>query len=177
MIDSKKGNIMIKNIKYNYFLFNINDLIILMKNNKKLINSFEEIMVNHQHNPNYKIDSLIKQDIKIYPKNVNYFFLYKNNEIISCIRLSHTNNAKSVYFDMIHTNIKYRNQGFCKITLGKLLNLLKNKFKIYNLKVKENNIPAIKCYENFKFFFIKKEKDLCPYCNTNIPWNIMKLKI
>ena len=74
----------------------------MIRNNKKLINSFEEIMVNHQCNPNYKI---------------------------------------------------------------------------YNLVVKENNIPAIKCYENFKFIFIKKEKDLYPYCNTNIPWNIMKLKI
>lgn len=167
MIYSIKNNININKIKYKYFLFNSNDLINLIKTNNLLIKSFQNIMREHRNNPNFKIDTLIKEEEKIDPEKVNYFIIFKDNNLVSCVRLIYKNNSKSCYLNMIHTNKNYRNQGICKITLKKLIQLTNNKFNKYELEVEENNIPAIKCYEKVGFIFEKK------YKYNNIKINLM----
>ena len=73
MIHSIKNNININKKKYTYFLFNSNDLINLIKNNSLLIKSFQNIMIEHRNNPNFKINKLIEEEKKIDPEKVNYF--------------------------------------------------------------------------------------------------------
>mgnify|MGYP001211341605 FL=1 len=164
MIPSIKNNININKIKYKYFLFNSNDLKNLIKNNSLLIRSFQNIMIEHRNNPNFKIDKLIEEEKKIAPEKVNYFIIFKDNNLVSCARLIYKNNSKSCYLNMIHTSKKYRNQGMCKKTLNKLIILTNNKFNKYELEVEENNIPAIKCYEKVGFVLDKKYK----YNNINV---------
>ena len=167
MINSIKNNIIINKVKYKYFLFNINDLINLIKNNKLLIKSFENLMIEHRNNPDFKINRLIHENKKSHPENVNYFIIFKNHKMVSCARLIYKTNSKSCYLNMIHTNKNYRNQGICKRTLKKLIQLTNNKFNKYELEVEENNIPAIKCYEKVGFIFEKK------YKYNNIKINLM----
>lgn len=170
MIHSVINNININKITYKYFLFNSNDLINLIKNNNLLIKSFQNIIIEHRNNPHFKIDKLIEEEKKIAPEKVNYFIIFKNNDLVSCIRLIYKNNSKSCYFNMIHTNKNYRNQGICKKTLNKLILLTNNKFNKYELEVEENNIPAIKCYEKVGFVIDKK------YKYNNIIVNLMVYK-
>ena len=167
MICSVKNNININKIKYTYFLFNSNDLINLIKNNSLLIKSFQNIMIEHRNNPNFKIDKLIEEERKIHPEKVNYFIIFKDNNLVSCARLIYKNNSKSCYLNMIHTNKNYRNQGICHKTLNKLIHLTNNKFNKYILEVEENNIYAIKCYEKVGFVLDKK------YKYNNIKLNLM----
>ena len=56
---------------------------------------------------------------------------------------------------MVHTNIKYRNLGFCKKNMSKIIKLTNNKIKKYTLDVNKNNISAIKCYMSVGFNFSK----------------------
>ena len=65
-------------------------------------------------NPNFKIDKLIEEEKKIAPEKVNYFIIFKDSNLVSCVRLIYKNNSKSCYLNMIHTNKYYRNQGICK---------------------------------------------------------------
>ena len=167
MIISTKNNIIINKIKYKYFLFNNYDLINQIKNNYLLIKSFQNVMIEHRNNPNFKIDTLIKEEEKIDPEKVNYFIIFKDNNLVSCVRLIYKNNSKSCYLNMIHTNKNYRNQGICKRTLRKLIHLTNNKFNKYELEVEENNIHAIKCYEKVGFMMDKK------YKYNNIKVNLM----
>jgi RimJ/RimL family protein N-acetyltransferase len=167
MIHSVKNNININKIKYKYFLFNSNDLINLIKNKNLLIKSFQNIMIEHRNNPNFKIDKLIEEEKKIAPEKVNYFIIFKDSNLVSCVRLIYKNNSKSCYLNMIHTNKYYRNQGICKKTLNKLIILTNKKFNKYELEVEENNIPAIKCYEKVGFVIDKK------YKYNNIKVNLM----
>ena len=171
MIHSIKGNIMINKIKYKFFLLNINDLIYLIKDKILLTKSFQNIMIEHRNNPNFKIEKLIEEEKQFHPEKVNYFIIYKDNNLVSCARLIYKNNSKSCYLGMIHTNNNYRNQGICKKTLKKLINLTNNKFNKYELEVEENNIPAIKCYEKVGFILEKK------YKYNNIKVNLMILDI
>lgn len=171
MIHTIKNNININKIKYTYFLFNSNDLINLIKNNNLLIKSFQNIMIEHRNNPNFKIDLLIDEEKKIHPEKVNYFIIFKDNNLVSCARLIYKNNSKSCYLNMIHTNKNYRNKGICKRTLDKLIILTNNKFNKYILEVEENNIHAIKCYEKVGFILDKKYK----YNNINVNLMIYNL--
>ena len=170
MIPSVINNININKIKYKYFLFNSNDLRNLIKNNSLLIKSFQNIMIEHRNNPHFKIDKLIEEEKKIAPEKVNYFIIFKDNNLVSCVRLIYKNNSKSCYLNMIHTNKNYRNKGICKKTLNKLIILTNNKFNKYELEVEENNIPAIKCYEKVGFVLDKK------YKYNNIKVNLMIYK-
>lgn len=167
MIHSIKNNININKKKYTYFLFNSNDLINLIKNNSLLIKSFQNIIIEHRNNPNFKINKLIEEEKKIDPEKVNYFIIFKDNNLVSCARLIYKNNSKSCYLNMIHTNKNYRKQGICKRTLRKLIHLTNNKFNKYILEVEENNIHAIKCYEKVGFMLDKK------YKYNNIKVNLM----
>jgi RimJ/RimL family protein N-acetyltransferase len=171
MINSIKKYISIQNKKYTYFLFNINDLIILLKEKKELVKSFEDIMKLHRNNPNFKIEQLIQENIYFYPEIVNYFIIYKNNEIISCARLIYKNNSKQAYLGMVHTNHKYRKKNICTRTIDKLISITKNNFNKYELEVEEDNIAAIKCYQKNGFKYVKTK------IYNNIKVNIMILNI
>jgi RimJ/RimL family protein N-acetyltransferase len=167
MIPSTKGNIMINKINYQFFLFNTNDLIHLIKHKILLTKSFQNILIEHRNNPHFKIEKLIEEEKKFYPEKVNYFIIFKDNHLVSCARLIYKNNSKSCYLNMIHTHKNYRNQGICKKTIKKLIVLTNNKFNKYELEVEENNIPAIKCYEKVGFTLEKK------YKYNNIQINLM----
>ena len=151
-------------------LLSISILIILCK---KLFISSNLINLNINFsflNPHFKIDKLIEEEKKFDPKKVNYFIIFKDNNLVSCVRLIYKNNSKSCYLNMIHTNKNYRNKGICKKTLNKLIYLTNNKFNKYELEVEENNIPAIKCYEKVGFVLDKK------YKYNNIKVNLMIYK-
>jgi ribosomal protein S18 acetylase RimI-like enzyme len=56
--------------------------------------------------------------------------------------------------------MKYRGLKMCQKSLEKLIiNTKFKKIKKFNLVVKKNNIPAIKCYENLGFTIISQNKN------------------
>ena len=59
---------------------------------------------------------------------------------------------------MVFTNKKYRGNKICQFNLNKLIELIKHLCNSYKLEVNNNNIPAIKCYENIGFIFVKEIK-------------------
>ena len=125
----------------------------------------------HRNNPNFKIEKLIQENKYFYPEIVNYFIIYKNNEIISCARLIYKNNSKQVYLGMVHTNHKYRNKNICTRTIDKIISITKNIFSKYELEVEEDNIAAIKCYQKNGFKYVKTKK------YNDVKVNIMILNI
>ena len=76
-----KGSISILGKKYKYKLFNIYELIDLMRKNKQFINSIEKLIrLNGQND--FKMLNLVEKNINIYPNNILYFIIYNNNNSI-----------------------------------------------------------------------------------------------
>jgi len=138
----------INNINYN--IFSTKELFLWLDKYKKYKTSFENLFRMHR-NEKCKIKDLDKET-----KNNPYYQLgYNNNEIITISRLY--NNG---YIDLVHTNMKYRGLKMCQKSLEKLItNTQFKKIKQFNLLVKKNNIPAIKCYENLGFNIISQIKN------------------
>jgi RimJ/RimL family protein N-acetyltransferase len=153
----KTGNI--KNFKY--MLFDVNGLIILMKKNIELTISLENTIKTYRKEKDFKLLNLINEDINYYPYNVLYFIIYKNNEIITTSRLIYKN--KNGYINLVYTNPEYRNQKLCFTNLTKLMNLTNDLCNKYELDVDYDNLPAIKCYENIGFKFVKEHNKILRY--------------
>jgi len=153
-----KGKIKIENNIYKYKLFDIHELIETIKNHNKLALSLEEcIGIIRQYNKNFKLLSIISEDICYHPRKVLYFMIYKGNKVIGTSRLIFKEKSKTGYINMVITNTKYRNKKICQINLRKLIEL--TKLDIYELEVDIDNIPAIKCYETIGFKAIKTIKN------------------
>lgn len=151
--DKKSGTLINNKIKYNYILLDLYQFIKWIKNNKIIRQSIEHLISIHRNENNFKIINLISEAFnEKNTSNTYYFFIYKGNEIITSCRII-INNKNIAYINMVHTNIKYRNQGFCKKNLSKLLQLVEcNKFV---LDVDKNNKHAINCYMSIGFLFDK----------------------
>lgn len=169
------GNIIINNSTYKYMFFDILTLIYLIKTKKKLISSFEESIKLLRKNNNFNIINIIKENILTHPFETRYFIIYKSNKIISTSRIIYKPKSKLSYISMVFTNEKYRGKKICYSNIKKLIKLTQNMFNIYELEVRPDNLPAIKCYENIGFKFtktinyVKNDKD-------NI-YNLMRLKL
>jgi len=167
-MNNLSGEILINNTKFNYILFDINTLIILMKIKKKLIKSLEECIKSLRQQDNFNIIRLVSENVLHYPYETLYFMIYKKNEVIGTSRIMYKQTSKKCYINMVFTNEKYRGNKICQNNIKKLIELTKNIFNIYELEVRPDNVIAIKCYENIGFTFIKIDK----YNN-----NIMRYKI
>jgi hypothetical protein len=154
-----KGFIINKKIKYNYILLDLHNFVKWIQENKKIRKSIEKIISIHRDQVNFKIINLIYEAFEDIENNKNtyYFFIYKNNEIITSCRLI-IDNKKNFYMNMVHTNINYRNLGFCKKNISKIISLMKYKCTKIILDVDKNNKNAIKCYISSGFIFSKINK-------------------
>lgn len=160
-----KGQIKIDEEIFKYKLFDIHEMIEIIKNHNKLALSLEEFIGILRGQKNFTILNIILEDITYHPNNTLYFMIYKGHDVIGTSRLIYNINSKTGYINMVFTNSKYRNKSICQINLEKLIAL--TKLKMYELEVDIENITAIKCYENVGFKVIKKIKN---------KYNLMRLK-
>ena len=160
-----KGQIKIEDEIVKYKLFDIHEMIEIIKNHNKLALSLEECIGILRGQKNFTILNIILEDITYHPNNTLYFIIYKGHDVIGISRLIYNMNSKTGYINMVFTNSKYRNKSICQINLEKLITL--TKLKMYELEVDIQNITAIKCYENIGFKTIKK---------INNKYNLMRFK-
>lgn len=165
------NDIEINNVDYKYKIVHINNLPNFLAI-YKLINSFELIIKEHKND--YTIQKLIEDSKKI-KKDTKFFILLKNNLVIHIERFVYAQNSKSMYLDFIHTHSDYRKKGIGNACLFYLLKRTQNYFKVYELKVRKDNISAINLYikNNFKIISTIIQKSN----NENIEVLIMKLVI
>ena len=148
------NSIKINNIKYDYKLFDTNELIEMIRKKLKFIESLEKTIQNYRNNNKFIITDLINEYINSDPKTLTkYSIIYKKNIIISTCRIAYKKNE--VIFSLVYTHPDYRGQKICYNHIKKIINLYKDTIKKYYLNVKKDNIPAIKCYENLNFKVIK----------------------
>jgi ribosomal protein S18 acetylase RimI-like enzyme len=140
--------------KYNYKLFDTNELIELLRHNKTFIKSLEDTIKIYRNDNKFIITHLISEYIISDPNSMTkYSVIYKKNVIVSTSRIIY--NKKSGYINLVYVNPEYRGQKICQNHIQhliKLTNLTK-----YELHVLKDNISALKCYENIGF---KKIKDV-----------------
>lgn len=102
---------------------------------------------------NYKI---------IWDEDFKSYNLYDNNENkIGFLQISHPYKDRKLDVSLQNKNCinifnfyieeKYRNKGFGKLLLKKVIEELKNKADILTLQVFKDNISALKLYENLGF--------------------------
>lgn len=152
------NSIKINNIKYDYKLFDTNELIEMIRKKLKFIESLEKTIQNYRNNKKFVITDLIREYINSEPKSLTkYSIIYKKNIIISTCRFFYTKNK--CYLSLIYTHPDYRGQKICYNHIKKIINLYKDTIKKYDLHVDKDNIPAIKCYENLNFKIIKSYDD------------------
>lgn len=164
------NNIEINNIDYKYRIININNLLFFLETNKFRL-SFEEIIKEHKND--YTIDKLI-QDSKKIKKNTKFMLLYTNNHVVHIERFVFSNNSKSTYLDFIHTHSNYRQRGIGNACLFYLIKNTEKYFKIFELKVRSDNVNAIKLYKKNNFKIISKT--IQKNKNENIEVLIMNYK-
>jgi ribosomal protein S18 acetylase RimI-like enzyme len=128
----------------------------MIQKNKLISKSIEKLISIHRNEKNFKIITLLYEALYEIEseKNTFYFFIYKDNEIITSSRLI-IDKKKNGYMNMVHTNKNFRNLGFCKENIYKFLNLMKDCCKKIILHVEKNNISAIKCYLSVGFYYKK----------------------
>lgn len=161
-----KGQIKVKDDILKYKLFDIHELIEIIKNHNKLALSLEECIGLLRGEKNFTILNIILEDITYHPNQVLYFMIYKGHEVISTNRLIYNEKANAGYINMIFTNLKYKNKDIPRLNIEKLISL--TKLKMYELEINNENISTIKCYESIGFKTIKKIN------NKN---NLMRIKI
>jgi hypothetical protein len=161
-----KGQIKVNDEIYKYKLFDIHEMIEIIKNHNKLALSLEECISILRGDKNFTILNIMLEDIQYHPHKVLYFMIYKGHEVISTCRLIYNENSKTGYINMVFTNVKYRNKGVCQLNLEKMIAL--TKLKMYELEVDIDNVSAIKCYEKIGFKIIKKIKN---------KFNLMRIKM
>ena len=80
------NSIKINNIKYDYKLFDTNELIEMIRKKLKIIESLEKTIQNYRNNKKFVITDLIREYINSDPKSLTkYSIIYKKNIIISTI--------------------------------------------------------------------------------------------
>lgn len=148
-------NIIINNKTYHYKILTIFEFIIWLSKNKKIRKSIKQCLIKHRHQY-FKFKDLINEYNKDKEKSNDtlFLFIYKNNEIITSCRFIYKDNKG--YINMVHTNEKYRNQGFCYQNIKLLLELTSDLTNTNTLEVLRDNISAIKCYEKNNFKIIKE---------------------
>jgi ribosomal protein S18 acetylase RimI-like enzyme len=149
-----KKTIKINKKRYNYKLFDTNELLQLIKYEDHFIKLFTDTIKIYRGEASFIIMDLIDEYINSPLDSITkYSVIYKKNVIISTCRLIY--NKKRGYFNLVYTNPEYRGQQICQNHIKHLIYLNKG-IKIYELHVLKNNLSAIKCYENIGFKKIKE---------------------
>lgn len=91
----------------------------------------------------YKMDSGLSYSL----------LLQKNNTTIAHAALKSYPERNQVFLCFVFLAVDFRGKGYSKILLIEVEKFLREKYDVfeYYLNVRLNNIPAIKCYENFGF--------------------------
>jgi hypothetical protein len=157
------------NKKYFYVLCTYKELI---KLSNKLLISFKKIMLTHRHQTSFTYKGLLLEQQP--REKVFYLLIYnKNHEIITTSRVS---KKKYGYIDLVHTNLLYRGQGFCKININLLIKL--TGYKKYELNTGSKNTTAIKCYEACGFIILNNDdpKYHTTYSSNTVKKNVVMIK-
>lgn len=164
------------NMPIMYSYCGIHKLCNLLEQNKKLLESFENMMSEHRENDFQMSDFIHENKInKLNGIKTKYLFSYINDEIVTISRIAISGDSdKTAFISAVHTNNNFRNNGFCKKTINLLINLTKSKYNVSNftLYVKTENDIAIKCYQNCGFTIINSAN----YENDNIVYFKMVLR-
>ena len=148
------------NKEYNWLYCDTYDLLKWVKEYSKYEKSLMKLMTD-QRDRDFKIIDFVIEDYEQINRGKRnyYFFIFNDKELIAISRITIDNKHGSI--SAVHTNTKFRNQGFCKKILNKLMKESKSKHKIrtFQIGVDTNNIPAIKCYTNVGFKIKKSIKD------------------
>jgi len=170
------GDIEISNEIYKYKLFNTLELINIIKYNPILTNSMEECVKELRKRGKFNILDLVSESIQMNPLECYYLILHDESyNVLFTSRLFFDIDKSKGYICMVCTSNTFRNKGVCKIMLNKLIELINEicKCQIFSLEVDPYNIPAIKCYENVGFIFVK---EIIFYSNNEKHiYNIMEL--
>jgi ribosomal protein S18 acetylase RimI-like enzyme len=145
------------NKNYQYLLFDLEGLCEWLINYKNYETSLISIMSEHREHT-FNPLSFVRENLR--SKEDHYYcFIVNDKEIITIIRAHIIKDICGI--SAVHTSTKYRGNGFCQKNLDLFKKMIKKEFhnvKIFNLWVKKDNYPAIKCYENTGFKIIKYHK-------------------
>jgi len=151
--------IKINKVKYQYTLLDPYQIIKLIREKSKLIIALEETIKIYRKEPNCTIFNLLREYINSDPTTeTKYSIVHKKNVIISTARFIY--DKDKTYINLVYTNPLYRGLKICQNHIQHYINLHNKDNKIYELEVKNDNIPAIKCYENIGFRKISENKDI-----------------
>ena len=133
----KKNIIEINKKKYNYKLFDTNELIELSRHDKKFIKALEDTIKIYRNNNSFIITNLINEYIISDPNSMTkYSVIYKKNDIVSTSRIIY--NKKSGYINLVYVNPEYRGQKICQNHIQHLIKL--TNLSKYELHVLKDNI-------------------------------------
>jgi RimJ/RimL family protein N-acetyltransferase len=150
---SKNGTTIIHRIQYQYQILNIQELNMFFKEHQILKKSYEELIKSYK--PQYDLKQLEK-DAKVSKLKKTYFFIIHNQQqVIFNLRFVFYDKSFFSYLDFIVVHQDYRNKKIGTKCVNLFLYKTKNDFNIYELKVRNDNMGAIKCYMKNQFKKIK----------------------
>ena len=141
----------INNINYKHAIININNLLIFLEK-ENIKKSFIQIIASLR-NGEYSIQTIIDDHHKN-KKNTYFFILFTNNFVLHIERLVYSDNSRELYIDLVHTDSFNRKKGLAYTSLFIIIENTKICFNVYELRVLQDNITAIKLYEKLNFKII-----------------------
>ena len=176
--------LLMTNIKFKNFLLQNNEI------RNQFIKCMDDDYKLEDINLSFNLDKWLT--IRAKSKNLFFIIIYNNNYIASCnfyYRLTDklfeqtaesfpVKENKYIHISQVLVNPKYRNRKICQYMLNKLISkLIRSLAKelnaeeniLFALRVENNNIAAIKCYENVGFYKIGNI--------SNINYMVAKVKV
>lgn len=149
----KNGKTIINGNEFQYKIFNIEELILFFNQNEILKKSYINLLQNYKSH--YDLKQLERESKESKIKKTYYFIIHNQEHIIFNLRFVFYDRSIFSYLDFIVVNQDYRNKKIGSQSLHLFLCKTKNYFKMYELKVRNDNIGAIKCYMKNKFKKVK----------------------
>lgn len=131
----------------NYIYVNTPEILEWFKKNNVYKKAFFKLLKTHKGFGQDTIDiSLLFFDEAKKNKRLRFFLIYDKDDIVAISFLKYRSNK--AYIFRVHTNKKYRNMGWCKRNIKKIIQLAKkyNKIKYFTLDANIKHVHAIRCY-------------------------------
>ena len=149
----KNGSTIINGSVFQYQILNFQELTLFLNKNDNLKKSYKNLLQSYKSH--YDLKQLEKDSKESKIKKTYYFIIYNEEHIIFNLRFVFYDKSFFSYLDFIVVNQDYRNKKIGSQSLNLFLFKTKHDFKMYELKVRNDNIGAIKCYMKNQFKKIK----------------------